>query len=183
MSDQPVSKKLEYALIAWLWTHGGLLAPALLEEPFAQVLDSPDFFTPNPAGTGTDMDGLTYYPGHGAVDMVALPRCIVTSSEGGGGLADSGIDQCRVEVLLLSRSDDDVRHGLLHLALRALLQFGQLGAIQAVTNKPDGEDARAIQGFGLDALDFINEVEGRDEKKNQHGVRINFNVWAHLEAT
>ena len=177
----PIQNKLELALISYLWTFGGTIAPALLTDE-AAYFDNPGLFTPNPLGTGTVFDGVTWYPGHCGVDMKdILPRVVVTCAQAGGDISYAGYDACSVEVMGYSIGDDAVGQATLHKGLRASLTESMLIAMQAVLNKPAGGDARAVQGFGLDALRFVNQIEARDEKDNVHGVKFNLEATAHLE--
>jgi hypothetical protein len=176
----PVQNKLELALIAYLWTYGGTIAPELLTDE-AGLFDNPGFFAPNPLGLGTVFDAVTWYPGHWKGDMKEVPRIVVTCARAAGDYTSAGYDACDVEVLQRSKSDDDINHGLRHLALRAILTQTMLETIQAATNKPTGADTRAVQGFGLDSLMFRDQIEGRDAEAAQHGTKIQLLATAHLE--
>ena len=193
MTNLPLQNKLELALISWLRQFGGTIAPELLTDE-AGLFDDPTAFVNNPIADGdrqvlakwpagfNPFANLTWYPGHCAVDMTAVPRCVVTCAQLGGDISYAGFDAGDVEVLHLSKSDDPIAHGVRHQALRDLLQQGQLWAIQAVVNAPEsGPDTRAVQGFGLDALEFKGQLEGRDEKTSQHGSKLTLAITAHLE--
>jgi hypothetical protein len=184
MSDiLPIQNKLELALVAYLWTFGGKVAPSLLTDTPC-LFDQPAFFTANPLGTGTPFDGVTWYPGHSAAKMDdPLPRVIVTCAQAGGLVSYAGYDDAMVEVLSLSVGDDPFGQARRHAALRAILTQTNLDAIKAAVNAPlAGPDLRAVTGFGLDALRFVDQMEGRDKESNQHGAHLNIACVAHLEA-
>lgn len=186
----PVQNKIELALVAYLSRFGGTVAPALLTDE-AGLFDNLDFFNPNPVvtrrvlaswvGDQDPFSGVTWYPGHCAVDMAGIPRIVITCAQAGGPVSYAGYDDCMVEVVSMSEADDPIGQGTRHRALRDILTQGQLWAIQSVVNAPSaGPDTRAVQGFGLDALMFRDQIEGRDKETNQHGARLNLECTAHL---
>jgi hypothetical protein len=158
MSTVTIQYKIEQALIAYLQTF---------------------------QGGGGPIDGLTFYPGHGSQDLLKYPRCIITFAQAGGGLAYDGNYECPGEALLLwEPKNNDTTGNIMHQALLCLLNQEQLAAVQAVTNAPTvGPDLRAVKQFGLDSIALGDQLEGRDEKDNKHGVKIPLLVWAHNEAT
>ena len=179
MSDIDLAFRLELALVCYLWTFGGKIDPSTIAKS-PELFDNLAGLAQNPLTTGTPFDGATWFLGHGNTDLNTLPRIIVTVAQAGGDLSYAGNDLHQVEIVSVSGGNDLTGHARLK-ALRAITQQDQVPVIVEAISPPVGTDERIIQGIGLDGLEYVDQVEGRDEKKNQHGARLNLNAVAHLE--
>lgn len=182
MSDS-LQSKLELALVSYLWRFGGKIAADLLTADPA-LFDNVGALDPNPFISDTLFDEITWYIGHSAVDLKCLPRAVVTCASLDGDQTGDGYDLCKVEILLTAQSDGPSLAALLKINSEVLeiLQRDNLPLIQHRLNRPCGDDPRAVTGIGIDGLEFKGQQEGRDDKENRHGVRLNFDITAHLES-
>jgi len=96
---------------------------------------------------------------------------VVTVTSSGGDLAYAGVEECQIQILVITQADDIAMalHDSAVAAIRAILSENQIPEIIEEINDED---------FALSTICYDGAEEARDEEENKHGTGLAYRGWA-----